>query len=112
MALPTGVHKRGAVFHIRIKVPSDLKGSWPRPFYVRKSLGTEDRAEATAAGHRLWAEATEAFASARVKLKPPAYSALTPALIAYIVGEAERVPFAMDDAVRYTRARCFGCFSL
>jgi integrase len=102
MALPTGVHKRGAVFHIQIKVPSDLRACWPTPFYVRKSLGTEDRAQATAAAHRLWAEATEAFALARLKLRPPEFSALTPALTAYIVTEASRVPLGVDDAIRFT----------
>lgn len=100
MALPIGVYKRGAVFHIQIKVPADLKHAWPTPFYARRSLGTEDRAEATAQGHRLWADATEAFARARATLKPAQVTELTPALIDAICTQVHRQILANDDDMR------------
>jgi hypothetical protein len=96
MALPTGVHKRGAVFHIQIKVPGDIRSSWPTPFYVRKSLGTEDRAVATAQAHRLWAEAIDAFAQARARSKPLELTTLTPALAACIVAEVSHSVLGAD----------------
>lgn len=105
MALPTGVHRRGAVFHIQIKVPSDLRASWPTPFYVRKSLGTEDRAAATAAAHRLWAEATEAFAQTRAKLKPPQAVKLTPALLEVLHERIRHSALKSDDERRFDPSR-------
>lgn len=101
MALPTGVYQRGAVFHIQIKVPSDLRTAWPSTFFVRKSLGTENRDEATAKAHRLWADATDAFARARARLKPLEFSSLTPAMSAYILGRVPHVILNEDDALRF-----------
>jgi len=70
MALPIEVKPRSCIFHIQTKVPADLRACWPTPFFIRKSWKTEDRAEATAAGHRHWADATEAFAKARMRPNP------------------------------------------
>lgn len=101
MALPTGVYKRGAVFHIQIKVPADLRTAFTSPFFVRKSLATEDRAAATAQGHRLWADATEAFALARKKLEPARATKLTPALLHTLHERIRYEALKADDAMRY-----------
>lgn len=104
MALPTGVYQRGAVFYIQIKVPSDLKTAWPTPFFVRKCLKTTNRDEATAQGHRLWADATDAFAQARARLRPTIPIKLTPPLLELLHERIRYAALKADDAMRYDPA--------
>lgn len=101
VSLPTGVAKRGSNYHLQIKVPLRLRPVINREFWVRTSLGTDDRPTAAALAHRHWAEATAAFAAAEAKLKPREVVPLTPALSAYVVAEASREALAFDDAVRF-----------
>lgn len=105
MALPIGVKPRGSVFHIQIKVPADLRTFWPTPFFIRKSLETEDRAEATAKGHRHWADATEAFAKARTRLNPAKITSITPALREAIAQTVYAIEAAADMAERTDKTR-------
>jgi hypothetical protein len=101
VSLPTGVAKRGSNYHLQIKVPARLQSVIKRGFWVRTSLGTDDRATAAALAHRHWAEATAAFAAAEAKLKPPEVVPLTPALSAYVIAEAEREALVLDDVLRF-----------
>lgn len=101
VSLPTGVAKRGSNYHLQIKVPAHLQPFIKRSFWIRTSLGTDDRATAAALAHHHWAEASAAFAVAEAKLKPREAVPLTPALSAYLVKEAQRVPLAYDDVVRF-----------
>jgi hypothetical protein len=43
VSLPTGVAKRGSNYHLQIKVPLRLRPIINRAFWVRTSLGTDDR---------------------------------------------------------------------
>lgn len=104
MPLPTGVARRGDIFHLQIKVPLKLQPLVGRAFWVRKSLGTADKPTAAALAMSHWAEATAAFAAAEAKLKPRETVPLTPALSGYIIKEAERMPLAFDDAFRFDAA--------
>jgi len=101
VSLPSGVAKRGSIYHLQIKVPLRLRRIINRPFWVRTSLGTNDKRVAAALAHRHWSEAAEAFAAAEAKLKPREVVPLTPALSAYIVAEASREALIFDDVVRF-----------
>lgn len=101
VSLPTGVAKRGSNYHLQIKVPLRLRPVINRDFWVRTSLGTDDKPTAAALAHRHWAEATAAFAAAEAKLKPREVVPLTPALSAYVVAEAGRQALAFDEVIRY-----------
>ncbi len=101
VSLPTGVAKRGSNYHLQIKVPLRLRPIINRDFWIRTSLGTDDRPTAAALAHRHWAEATAAFAAAEAQLKPREVVPLSPALSAYVVAEAARDPLAFDDILRF-----------
>jgi integrase len=101
MSLPTGVAKRGDIYHLQIKVPLKLQAILGRVFWIRKSLGTGDKPTAAVLAHRQWAEATAAFAAAEAKLKPRETVPLTPAMATHIVEQAEHHPLAFDGAVRF-----------
>lgn len=53
MPLPTGVAKRGDIYHLQIKVPLKLSPIIGRHFWVRISLNTSLRL-ATASPWRAW----------------------------------------------------------
>ncbi len=102
VSLPTGVAKRGSTYHLQIKVPVRLQPLLKRAFWIRTSLGTDDKATAAALAHRHWAEASAAFAAAEARLRPKDTVPLTPAISAYVVAEAGREALVLDDALRFT----------
>jgi len=101
VSLPTGVAKRGSNYHLQIKVPVRLQPVIKRTFWVRTSLGTDDKPTAAVLAHRHWAEAAAAFAAAEAKLKPREVVPLSPAVSAYVVAEAGRQALAFDEVIRY-----------
>ena len=97
MALPKGVKARGASFFVQIKVPTDIKAFWPTIWFIRETMKAKSHAEAIAEGYRHWADATEEFAAARAKLKPPQAVTLTPALLALLHERIRHMILSNDD---------------
>ena len=100
MALPKGVKARGPSFFIQIKVPVAIKALFSTIWFIRETMDAKTHAEAIAEGYRHWADATEAFAAARAKLKPPQAVTLTPALLGLLHERIRHTILSKDDERR------------
>ncbi|RRW88472.1 integrase [Pandoraea apista] len=96
-ALPAGVHLRGATYHLRIKLPDDIRPLWPRRSNgslavdaYRASLKTSNRDEAAERAHAIHAEYRNRFAVLRAKAAPAPFVTITPALAAQFANEVRR----------------------
>ncbi|WP_349541728.1 DUF6538 domain-containing protein [Paraburkholderia acidicola] len=108
ISVPTGVHLRGATYHLRIGVPKDIRHLWPKlpngkptADAYRASLRTSDRNEAAAKAHAIIAEYQRKFAQLSVDAQPIPYASITDELVAYIVQKTEQTILAMDDVLRH-----------
>lgn len=107
VSLPTGVHRRGSTYHLRIGVPDDVRHLWPRRAdgsdavdAYRASLRTSDRNEAATKAHEIIADYRRQFDDLRANAKPAPLTPITDDLVAYIGGRIERDVLALDDLLR------------
>lgn len=67
----TGLVRRGATYHIRIKVPADLRDVVPQAWEIVRSLGTKDRREAESRLHIERVKWNKEFERLRASRQPP-----------------------------------------
>lgn len=107
-ALPAGVHLRGATYHLRIKLPDDIRPLWPRRSNgslavdaYRASLKTSNRDEAAERAHAIHAEYRNRFAVLRAKAAPAPFVTITPALAAQFAHEVRRRILQAEETVTF-----------
>ncbi|VVD74710.1 hypothetical protein PCO31111_00789 [Pandoraea communis] len=108
-ALPAGVHLRGATYHLRIKLPDDIRPLWPRRTdgslavdAYRASLRTSNREEAAERAHTIHAEYRNRFAVLRAKAAPAPFVTVTPALAAQFAHEVRRIVLRGEEVAAFS----------
>lgn len=100
MAKVVGLHVRGGVFHLRVMIPEDLRGSYQGRTKIIRSLGTAERAVAKILAHKLRADLLLGFEEMRRTLSPTPVQVVTPELAKLLADRVQARILKTDEGLR------------